>query len=164
MASHANGLSKVMTYLMWISLLGLLTLFFNRYLHPNADINKNSNLSGEVRLKADRYGHYVAPGFINDEPVRFLLDSGATSVSIPAQLASRLGLQRGARGEAMTANGVVTIYRTQLNSVRLGGVELYNVSASINPGMTGEQVLLGMSFMRHLDLTQRNGELTLKQR
>jgi len=36
------------------------------------------------------------------------------------------------------------------------------VPASINPYMTDDTVLLGMSFMQHLELVQRGGQLTLK--
>ena len=63
-----------------------------------------------------------------------------------------------------TANGVVTAYATRLQRVELGEIALTDVRAHINPGMRGDDVLLGMSFLRQLDLTQRNGTLTLRQR
>ena len=66
--------------------------------------------------------------------------------------------------QAQTANGVVTTYRTRLTSVALGTIAISNVRAHINPGMTGDEVLLGMSFLRDLELTQREGLLTLRQR
>lgn len=62
----------------------------------------------------------------------------------------------------MTANGVVTVYRTRLDSVTLGGIRMEHVEAAINPGMQDDMVLLGMSFMQHLELVQRGEQLTLR--
>jgi len=95
--------------------------------------------------------------------VTFLLDTGATAVSVPAGLAKRLGLQAGRPVTAMTANGTVTTYATQLHSVRLGNIERHGVRAHINPGMKGHEVLLGMSFLRDLDFRQQDGQLTIRQ-
>jgi aspartyl protease family protein len=93
--------------------------------------------------------------------VTFLLDTGATQVSVPEALADRIGLERGRRQQTMTANGVISVHTTRLESVRLGGIELRDVLASINPYMPGDTVLLGMSFMQHLDMVQRDGSLSL---
>ena len=63
--------------------------------------------------------------------------------------------------KTMTANGVISVYATRLDRVQLGGIEQRNVPASINPFMADDTVLLGMSFMQHLELVQRDGQLTL---
>jgi aspartyl protease family protein len=57
---------------------------------------------------------------------------------------------------------VVQVYQTVLDSVQLGGIEMRNVQASINPYMPDDTVLLGMSFMKQLDMIQQQGTLTLK--
>jgi aspartyl protease family protein len=84
-------------------------------------------------------------------------------VSVPAGVAARLGLKRGVPLRANTANGVITTYSTRLDQVRLGDIELDNVRADINPHMQGNDVLLGMSFLRKLEFTQRDRELTIRQ-
>ena len=61
-----------------------------------------------------------------------------------------------------TANGVATAYATRLSSLRMGAIELYDVSASIVPGMGGEQILLGMSVLKQVDFSQIGDELTLR--
>jgi aspartyl protease family protein len=99
---------------------------------------------------------------INGQPVNFLLDTGATHVSVPAGIAEDLGLRKGRRSQVSTANGVISVYQTELDTVQLGGIQLQQVRASINPYMPDEVVLLGMSFMKHLDMTQRDGVLTLR--
>ncbi len=148
--------------------LGLLTLLFDNILEKQR--NPNSGLGGpspdgprEVVLRRDRSGHYVAPGYINEQPVRFLLDTGATRVSVPSAVAERVGLSRGRPGRVSTANGTIVVYGTRLDQVSLGNITLQNVLADINPHMPGNTVLLGMSFMKHLELVQRGDTMTLRQ-
>lgn len=144
-------------------MIGLVAFFFSDFLERRQNPNQSlSSTVDEVVLKRNRYGHYVAPGAINGQPVVFLLDTGATRVSIPAGLASRLGLKRGAPGIANTANGQVTVYSTTLDSVSLGGITQQGVRGSINPGMDGEEILLGMTFLKHLELVQRGDTLLLR--
>lgn len=159
---------KVMLYGAWLLALALLTYGFSRYLESQRNPNRSvlsTRTAGavEVTLTQNRYGHYHATGSINDAAVEFLLDTGATHIAIPGGLAARLNLQRGPAGSAQTANGVVTTYATRLARVRLGEIELRDVRAHINPSMDGDEVLLGMSFLRDLEFSQRNGQLTLRQ-
>ncbi|MEE4376228.1 MAG: TIGR02281 family clan AA aspartic protease [Candidatus Competibacteraceae bacterium] len=162
-------LGKIMIFVAWLLVLGLLTLFFNRWLdsqnNPNRQLNSYVTADGvpEVVLGRDRVGHYVAPGLINGQPVRFLVDTGATRVSIPAHLADRLGLQQGAPLRSLTANGPITVYATVVRKMSLGEITLYGVPADLNPYMDEEIVLLGMSFMKNLELIQKDGTLTLRQ-
>jgi len=156
-----------MIYLAWMLLLGLLTYGFNNYLeqqnNPNQNISAewNNNLA-EVKLKQNRYGHYVVNGQINHHPVTFLLDTGATLISIPEKIALQLQLERGYPSQSKTANGTITVYGTRLESVSIGSIELNNIRASINPYMHGNEILLGMSFMKHLEMTQKGNELIMR--
>lgn len=160
-------MGKFMFAGMWVMLLIVLSLFFQGWLQSSDNPNRglasyDPDGLGEVVLERNRSGHYIAPGVINGEPVQFLLDTGATDVNIPAAIASRIGLSRGQAQRAMTANGMITVYRTQLDEVRLGNIALSDVRASINPHMSGDIVLLGMSFMRDLEMIQRDNTLTLR--
>jgi aspartyl protease family protein len=161
-------MGKGMWALMWILVLAMLTMVFNNLLddqrNPNTDPQTSENGStAEVVLKRNRYGHYVATGAINNQPVEFLLDTGASDVSVPLDLARRLGLKKGPEVRFETANGSVDGYMTKLDQVQLGDIKLHQVRASINPGMSGDSVLLGMSFLRHLEFTQRGDSMTLRQ-
>ena len=167
--SNSDRIGVVMTVLAWLVVLGLLGAFFSGWMdklnNPNQQVRTELRADGvrEVVLRQNRAGHYLASGTINGHPVTFLLDTGATSVSVPASIASRMGLKRGAPLRANTANGVITTYATRLDQVRLGDIALNNVRADINPHMRGKDVLLGMSFLRKLEFTQRNRELTIRQ-
>jgi aspartyl protease family protein len=161
-------LGKGMTVLGWILVLGLLTVFFSRYLDKQNNPNQSLSLTQtdqfkQVQLQRNRYGHYVASGIINKKPVVFMLDTGATDISIPEKVAQRLKLKPGIKIPVHTANGQIDVYATTLEHVSLGAIELHNISANINPFMQGEEILLGMSFLRHLDFSQQGDQLVIRQ-
>ncbi len=169
MNESSKGLGKGMIFVAWILALGLLTLFFNGFLenqhNPNQDLRTQDYKDGirEVVLQRNRKGHYVANGTINGQPVVFFLDTGATIVSIPAHLNHRLNLPQGRSMIANTANGTITTYSTTLDKIALGNIELHNVRASLNPHNNSDEILLGMSFLKHLEFTQRGNTLILRQ-
>lgn len=158
-----------MTIAMWLVVLALLTLFFQSWQEKQRNPNQQAALSlgekgqRELVLQRNRYGHYVASGRINQQSVVFLLDTGASDISVPEALAGEIGLQRGRAMQYQTANGTITVYATTLATVDLGGIVLRQVRASINPNMQGDEVLLGMSFLKHLEFTQSGDRLTLRQ-
>lgn len=162
-------IGKSMVFAMWLVILALLTLFFDKYLgdqqNPNQQVVQRQAADGtrEVVLEQNRYGHYVANGRINGQEVTFLLDTGATDIAIPEQVANRLGLERGRQVTFQTANGRARGYATRLDSVSLGHIRLTDLPASINPNVSGDEILLGMSFLKQLELIQKNNTLTLRQ-
>jgi aspartyl protease family protein len=158
-------LGLVLITMAWVGAFALMWLLFEDYLDrrefPNRDLVVEYGATDELVLRRNHVGHYLAPGTINGEPVVFLLDTGATQVSVPAHLAEGLGLDPRSRGRAMTANGAVDIWHTRIDELGLGPFVLANVRGHINPGMTSDQILLGMSVLRYLEFTQRDGHLTL---
>ncbi|HED19162.1 MAG TPA: TIGR02281 family clan AA aspartic protease [Gammaproteobacteria bacterium] len=162
-----SRLGKGMTLAAWIIALGLLTLFFNNRLdkqrNPNQSVYSRIDDAGrpEVFLKRNRFGHYITTGTVNGRSVEFMLDTGASDVAVPAELAQELGLKRGAPVQYQTANGVVTAYRTTIDSVSIGPMIIRNVPASINPGMHDMEILLGMSVLKQIEFTQRGDTLIL---
>lgn len=157
-----------MIVIAWVLGLVLLSWFFSNYLkrqqNPNQQVHSYQHSgSTEVVLQRNRDGHYVASGRINGQPVTFFLDTGSTMVSVPGRLAGRLSLVKGSVYRVETANGDVPVYSTMLNEVQLGGIKLKNVRASINPTMQGNEVLLGMSFLKQLDFSQQGDQLTIRQ-
>jgi len=157
-----------MTVLGWIVILGILSVYFSRYLDQQNNPNKaistyQTDDFKQVQLQRNRYDHYVASGMINSTEVVFILDTGATDVSIPEEVAQKLRLKAGIKIPVHTANGQIDVYATTLDRVSLGEIELHNISANINPHMQGEEVLLGMSFLRHLDFSQQGEQLLIRQ-
>ncbi len=161
-------LGSGMTVLAWIVVLGILSVYFSRYLDQQNNPNQTLSTSQiddykQVQLQRNRYGHYVASGMINSAEVVFILDTGATDISIPEKIAQKLKLKAGIKIPVHTANGQIDVYATTLDRVSIGEIELHNISANINPYMQGEEVLLGMSFLRHLDFSQQGEQLLIRQ-
>lgn len=119
----------------------------------------------QVVLSAGSGGHFISSGAINGKAVRFLVDTGATYVSMGAADAQRLGIDftKGARGISSTANGQMVAYRVSLASVRVGDVLVYNVDAIVGQ-QPMEHILLGNSFLTRFQMKRENDTLTLNKR
>ena len=119
----------------------------------------------QVTLSAGPGGHFVGEGAINGNPIRFLVDTGATAIALPAADARRLGLdyRKGERGMSSTAAGVVPVYVVSLDTVRLGGIELRSVAAVVfEQGL--DMPLLGMSFLNRVEMRREGETMTLIRR
>lgn len=110
-------------------------------------------------------GHYTSIGTINGHVTSFLVDTGATSVTISQIEAEKLGLRYmyGKRLVTSTANGMVPAYQIQLAAVRLGEVEVRDVEAIVIPG-TIPHVLLGNSFLNRFQMRRETDVMTLELR
>ncbi|MFV2056512.1 MAG: TIGR02281 family clan AA aspartic protease [Thiohalomonadales bacterium] len=167
--SQQKRLGFFMVVVMWMTVFAILAWFFSDRLekqnNPNQQVLSMVDRAGKatVELRRNRQGHYIATGKINNQDVVFIIDTGATDIAVPQTLADKLGLIPGRRGVYQTANGKIEVFSTRLESVVLGDIVVNNVSASINPGMDSDEVLLGMSFLKNLEFTQRGNILTLRQ-
>jgi aspartyl protease family protein len=124
-----------------------------------------SSGGNRIVLTAGPGGHFITAGQVNGATVRFMVDTGATVVAMSSQEADRIGLnyRSGAPLLMSTANGPAPGYQVYLDSVRLGGVEIYNVQAIVTTTPM-PFVLLGNSFLTHFQLKQENDSLTLDKR
>jgi len=161
---------KAFTWLAWLLALGLLAFVFQDLLESQNNPNENPSYSlseqglAEVTLQQNKHGHYVSNGTINQQQVTFLLDTGATEVSIPVNVAEQLNLPRMGGYRVETANGSVLVQQTQLDELSIGNIFLYNVRANINPGMRGKEILLGMSALKKVEFQQTGNQLILRER
>lgn len=123
------------------------------------------NSPSSVTLFPDGQGHFVSQGRINGANVRFLIDTGASMVSLGASDARRLGINAatGEAGFAQTANGVVRVWEHRLDAVSLGGITLYGVRAIVHENDL-PVALLGMSFLNRVEMDRKGTSLTLRKR
>lgn len=121
--------------------------------------------SSGVTLMADGKGHFVTPGAVNGSSVRFMVDTGATLISLGASDAVRAGLdyRKGEPGMAMTANGVTQIWLVKLNTVKVGDITLHDVDAAVH-GHDMPIALLGMSFLGRMEMKRDGDTMTLRRR
>jgi len=148
-----------------VGVLLLLTFVFSGLLedrrNPNQQVQSQRVGEGiEVVLESDRQGHFIATGAINGREVTFLVDTGATLVSVPEGRADELGLAKMAPIGLQTAAGPVSGWLTRIDEVRLGDIVQRDVRAAISPGRS-DTILLGMSFLRELEMSQSDGRLRL---
>ena len=116
-------------------------------------------------LTADGKGHFMTSGNINGASVRFIVDTGASLISLGASDARRIGVDvsKGQPGRTQTANGVVGMTQVKLDTVRVGDIVLNSVDASI---LANDMpvVLLGMSFLNRMEMQRSGNTMTLKKR
>ena len=126
-----------------------------------------STTGNRVVIAADSQGHFLVSGIINNAAsVRFLVDTGATVVSISADDARRAGVNylSGQRSFTQTANGVAPVYRVRLDTLKVGDITLYNVDAVVHTSGHLPIGLLGMSFLNRMEMKRDGAALTLIRR
>jgi aspartyl protease family protein len=154
-------------YGFWIVIFILISYVAHVYLKHEESENltptsTHSNGQNAVVLKSYNQ-HYVTYAMINNHRVKCLIDTGASSVSIPQTIAHRIGLPQGRAFYASTANGEVKVYKTMISQLKIGNITLNNVEGNINPSMGDDYVLIGMSALKHLDMLKIDDTLTLRQ-
>lgn len=119
-----------------------------------------------VRVVGDMRGHFITPGRINNLPVSFLVDTGATTVALNSVIANRLGINylEGTKVRVSTANGIAIGYSVFLNSVSVGNVTVNHVEAIISDGDFPQEILLGNSYLSRVDFKVDSGVLVLESR
>ncbi|TNI13391.1 retropepsin-like aspartic protease family protein [Aeromonas veronii] len=148
--------ARWMWLLAWLSLMGLLTLYFHSHNQPSV------TASGELLLRADQSGHYRLEGAINGQPVQLLLDTGATRITIPQQVAERLGLTAYGSSQVNTAAGQIRVGNGTIETLAMGPLTLYDLAIFINPAADGDEVLVGMNALGRLELVQKERQLLLR--
>lgn len=122
---------------------------------------------GSVTLYPETNGHYIVDGLINGVSVRLMVDTGATIIGMNSIVANRIGIdyrKQGRAGFVNTAGGTVPSYYVKLNSVTVGDITIYNVDASIVEGSSPREILLGMSFLGHLNMKRDSEKMELSER
>jgi aspartyl protease family protein len=119
--------------------------------------------NGDIVLAAARDGHFYLEGAVSGTPVRFLVDTGASHVTLGADDARRARLAPGTPAYFETANGRVEGRLVQGQKVRAECLEVDDLMVAVSPGL-GEVALLGQNFLRRFEVVQSGSELRLRMR
>jgi aspartyl protease family protein len=119
--------------------------------------------SSTLLMTPDARGHYHARISINDVEVDGLIDTGATNITLSAATATTMNISGSGGKAAMmrTANGVVPIYSTVVNRIKIGDIELFNIAVAITEN---SPTLIGMSALSRFKITQDSGQMILEKR
>lgn len=115
----------------------------------------------------DDVGMYYINGKINGRTSRFLIDTGATYVTISGNFALQMGLDYRATGKVElveTASGRVPAYRIRLENIAAGGIGLRNITAIVIEGNHPNVALLGNSFLSRTQMTRAGSALEIRKR
>ncbi len=121
----------------------------------------------QVSIAQGQGGHYWVAGSINGQPVQFLVDTGATSVAMNENQARRLGIDYRVDGRQIvvgTASGTAKAWRVNLNSVKVGAIDVLGVEAVVVEGGSPTDALLGMSFLSRVSWREDQGVLKLESK
>ncbi|MEW6513325.1 MAG: TIGR02281 family clan AA aspartic protease [Pseudomonadota bacterium] len=146
--------------LVWIVLFGIAYVVIDAQLQPKVATTESG---GEIAIPRSRDGHYYVAGQINGQPVTFLVDTGASTVSVNSALAGRLGLPRGRPVAIGTAGGMTQGEEVVGQTVTLGGITVREVRIVVLAGMPGE-ALLGQNVLRHLEVVQTAEKMVLRRK
>jgi aspartyl protease family protein len=119
-----------------------------------------------VSLYADQAGHFLGNLSVNGVSLKYLVDTGATTVAFNSGDAkyAKIDYEKGERIQMSTANGVVSAYLVKLNTLKIGTITLNNIEATVNEGGSPTVVLLGMSALNRLDMKRDNSIMTLTKK
>ena len=119
-----------------------------------------------VSLYADQAGHFFGNLSINGASLKYVVDTGATTVALNSGDAkfAKIDYEKGERIIMSTANGEVSAYLVKLNTLKIGTIILNNVEATVNEGGSPSVVLLGMTALNHLDMKRDNSIMTLSKK
>lgn len=127
-------------------------------------IQADSTDKAVVEIAMNAKGQFITSGMINGRVVEFLVDTGANTVSMNREDAKRLGIDYrrfGETGYSATANGAVKNWRLLLDKVKVGGIIVTSVEASVRDNDDAIPVLLGMSFLSRIKMEHEQNRLRL---
>ena len=150
----------------WLAVAGVLYLVFDQIEQKRqASLKPYALSSGDLVIPRQRDGHFHVDGEVNRQPVRFLVDTGASHVSVSQALATQAGLPEGQSITLHTANGQRPGQLVRSVPVRAGHLVMNDTSVTVGlTGMPPEQALLGQAFLKHFDVEIRRDEMVLRQR
>lgn len=152
---HIHGPAAV------LALVGVVFFAADRLTRTPAVVHSVSEGRQEVSIPASRDGHYYLEGSINGVPIQFMIDTGATYVSVSEEFARKARLPEGITGYFSTANGAVEGKIVTGQVIEAEGFRATGLSVAVMP-LGGKKGLLGQNFLRRFEVTQSADTMRLK--
>ena len=159
-----SGAGAIVTF--WLVLILALYLIMKQVIAPSTPV---VSAQGDLKIERSRDGHFYAPGKINDEPVLFLIDTGASLVVVDESLAQRAGLQGGKATRFATANGSMPGRVVSGATISLGPLSVSGLDIGVGLQLGGQvggkdRALLGQNFLSRFNIRLGRDEMVLQAR
>jgi aspartyl protease family protein len=159
-AAKHTGLIPMMVF--WCVVMGLLYVGMTHYLKPR-QVKVLAN--GDLVINRSQDGHFYTLGTINGQEARFMVDTGASVVSVSETFAQRAAIRGGVPTTFSTANGERPGRMVDGVGVRIGPVSVSNVRVGVGLRLDHENdALLGQSFLSHFDISMTKNQMVLRAR
>ncbi len=164
--SH-NGISRGLKWgplaivVFWVVIMAIVYAGIQVVMQPK---KMTVSISGELKIPRARDGHFYAPGMVNGKPVTFLVDTGASYVTVSKSFATYAGLAAGSPTRFHTANGTIDGRIVSDVQVAVGPTSVSTVRIAVGLiGSDRDMALLGQSYLSRFQVTLNKDELTLKR-
>jgi len=155
--------SHLVAAIVWIVIVIAGYFVIGHFSVPDPVVRSTENGQYEIVVPVARDGHFYLEGALNGQPVTFLVDTGASYVSVGSDIALRASLPEGVAGFFNTANGSVEGRIVRSQRVRADIFEISAIAVAVMPGRS-QYGLLGQNFLRHFSVSQSDGKLVLRMR
>lgn len=146
----------------WLAVMSLLYMAMNHYLKPKP---LTVSASGDLVIPRARDGHFYAAGSVNGKRANFLVDTGASLVTVSEKFAREAGIAAGEATVFQTANGDMRGRIVPDVPVGLGPIAVSGVRVGV--GFVGHDVddaLLGQSFLSKFEIVLQKDQMTLRKK
>ncbi|HUX89535.1 MAG TPA: retropepsin-like aspartic protease [Gallionellaceae bacterium] len=126
------------------------------------DEDGSPSSSGPLVIGQGNHGHYFVDGAVNDYFLNFVIDTGASIVTLPQSVATSAGLRCITQVTMRTGNGNTRACTTIIQKFRFGSFTLREVEAVIAPNL--DQPLLGMNVLKRFRVEQDGGQMRLSKK
>lgn len=144
-----------------LALVGVVFLAADRLTRTPTVVHAVTDGMQEISIPASRDGHYYLEGAVNGVPLKFLIDTGATYVSVGEAFARKARLPEGVTGYFSTANGTVEGKIVKNLVVEAEGFKVSGLSVAVTP-LGGKKGLLGQNFLRRFEVSQSAGVMRIR--
>lgn len=134
-------------------------------LNRNITTNFVAPVQRQLDIPRNERMQYITSALINGRSTRVIVDTGANVVAMSARHAAALGVdyKAGSRSKLETASATIDAWMVTLESVEVGGIRVDNVRATVAEGDFPSTILLGMTYLQHVELRERDGVLSLSR-
>jgi aspartyl protease family protein len=159
--SRGNRWAPLGIVVFWLAIMAALYLGFKQYEQPKTIISAN----GDVVIKRARDGHFYVAGHVNGNPVKFLVDTGATLVGVSEKFAQKAGLVGGEPTVFKTANGGLSGRIIANVPINVGPIAVSGIRVGVGlEGHDANDALLVQNFLAKFDVILRENQMILRKR